>query len=476
MWARLSLLAVALSAGSVAAQPAGLPVKAVPASANVLAVVDAEALLASPIAAKAGWVGKAEDRYRSGLGVVPPGAKRVLVAGELGLAAGSWVWKAAVIQGEDLPTLASVAEREQSEVNEASGMPVVLSPRGVYFAAPAAGELAVFMPANRQTLARWTAHVREPGSGPAKYLATAAKTADKHHVVLALDLADAVDPAAAKAAAAALFCVVQKKVDAAAFGQFLSDAKGITFTATAKDAVRATLRIEFASNPLKYEKILREAVLEILDDEGANLPELAKWETSYGDTSFMMTGVLAPSSLEHVLGLLSFPHAAAAADAAPSGPETRRYFDAVHGAVVDLKKLAKEPNYERTALWHETAARKIESINPRSADPAAVQYAQGIAGRLRAIAGSLHGVPIDVAKLEQGAYAFVYANPTLTWYGRPRVFGSMATSVSTNLPQVRADQNKAVADDLKKRQELWSQIEELTTRTQAKLAAQYRDF
>jgi hypothetical protein len=449
MWLRISslaaaLLPVAFTAAAVA-QPPGLPVKTVPPSANVLAVVDAEKLLASPIAAKAGWAGKAEERYRSGLGVLPPGAKQILVAGDLGLSNGAWAWKAAVIQGDGLPKLDAVAEREKSEVTDASGVPVVLSPRGVYFAAPADGQIAVFAPANRQTLARWTAHARDPGPGPAKYLAAAAKLADKRHVVLAVDLAEAVDPAAAREVAAALLCVVQKKVDAAAFGKFLAEAKGVTFTATATDAVRATLRVDFASNPLKFEKVLRDAVLEILDDEGASLPELAKWESSFGDTSFTLTGVLSPESLERILGLLAFPHAAAPADAAPTGPATRRYVDAVNATVADLRKLSKEPSYERTALWHETAARKIDLLNPRGVDPAAVQYGRSVAGRLRAIAGSLRGVPIDVGRLEQGAYAYAWATPR-TLFGVPLVGSSPSNmGFQTNLPQVRADQNLLIS-------------------------------
>jgi hypothetical protein len=481
MWVRTSLLAAALTVGTfgrpAAAQPAGLPIKAVPPTANFLAVVDAEKLLASPAAAKAGWAGKTEERYRSGLGIVPPGAKRVLVAGDVGLGAGAWAWKAAVIQGADLPPLASIAEREQSEVTDATGVPVVLSPRGVYFAAPADGELAVFQPATRQALARWTAHVRDPGPGPSKYLAAAAKHAEKSHVVLALDLAHAVDPTAARDEAAALFCVVQKKVDAAAFGKFLAEAKGIRFTATAGADVRATLHFDFASNPLKYEKLLRDAILEILDNEGASLPELAKWESSYGDTSFSLSGVLSPESLERILGLLSFPHAAAASAAAePTGPATRRYFDAVNAVVDDLKKLAKEPNYERTALWHETAARKIEALNPRGVDPAALAYARDIANRLRAIAGSLRGVPIDLVQLEKGAYAITWGAPNRGWFGMPRVGGPENIGFQTNIPQVRADQNKVVAADMKKRDEIWSQIAEMMSRARSSLAGKYKDF
>jgi hypothetical protein len=168
---------------------------------------------------------------------------------------------AAVVHLPATPPLADLAACERAEPDEVGGRPVVLSPRGAYFAATAADKLAVFYPANRK----------------------------------------------------------------------------------AGDRVTGTVRIDFGSNPLPFERVLRDVFLEVLADEGADLPELAKWEARYPDSAMYLSGSLSPESFARVVGAFAFPHAC--------GPDPW-YFDAVKATVEDVRQATKGANPDKTALWH----------------------------------------------------------------------------------------------------------------------------
>src|SRR4029453_5483005 len=96
-------------------------------------------------------------------------------------------------------------------------------------------------------------------------------------------------------------------------------------------------------------------------------------------------------------------------------------------------------NYEKTATWHEKAAAQIEQLNERGVDPAAVNGAFEVSKRLRAIAGTLRGVPIDLDALASKQY--YYSRPSVGvmpggWWGwQPVIFGP--TQVETNIPEIQ---------------------------------------
>src|SRR5262249_26070171 len=156
---RSRLLTAPIVLLATTAAPAAAPfddlLQSVPPTANILVMVDVKGLTSSPIGEKAGWTAKVEERFRSGVGVLPPGAERLLIAGQLNLAGGGWVWKAAVVHRPSIPPLKDIAAHEGGELDEVAGTPVVHSPRGAYFASLKADQLLVFHPPNRQALSQW---------------------------------------------------------------------------------------------------------------------------------------------------------------------------------------------------------------------------------------------------------------------------------------------------------------------------------
>ncbi len=175
--------------------------------------------------------------------------------------------------------------------------------------------------------------------------------------------------------------------------------------------------------------------------------------------------------------MFAFPQAGSAVPAnAPSGPTkdaTKRYFETVHEIVEDVRSLKQDRRYDKMALWHETAAKKIEQLNPRAVDPHALAYGNDVAQRLRAIAGSLRGVPIDLDKLQSEGY--LYATQYVSSWGWWR-WRAVQNDVHTNLPQVRAKMAQVVADDEKTRQQLWGEISERGSKTRVALSRKYPGF
>jgi hypothetical protein len=464
----LAALCVASAAAPAAAGPFDDLLTTVPPTANVLVLLDVKALADSPVGKKAGWGEKIDERYRSGAGVMPPGSERILIAAQADFAGGGRLWQAAVVQAPAAPTLKDLADREQAEPNEVGGLPVVLSRRGAYFAAPAAGQLVAFYPPNRQALSQWATHAREAKAADlSRYLAEAARRVEGQHVVIALDLTDVVDPDSAKEAAASFLALPRRNVDPAAFGKLLGTLRGLTFTAKAGDRVTGTLRIDFGSNPLPFERVLKDVFLEVLAGEGADLPELARWDARYTTSTMFLSGSLSPESFERLVGVFSFPQAggAAAGEKKPTLARTRWYFGAVQAVVEDVRKATKATNADKTALWHETAARRIGQIDPRGVDPAVVKAAREVAARLQAVAASLQGVPIDLEKLKQHTYFYTAGYTWGGWWRMP----STNWVVTTNLPEMRARMEKVIADDAKNRELLWKEIDDLIAQTQSKL-------
>jgi hypothetical protein len=139
----------------------------------------------------------------------------------------------------------------------------------------------------------------------------------------------------------------------------------------------------------------------------------------------------------------------------------------------DVARLKDSPNYLKTATWHEKAAVQLENLSRNGVDPLAAEAADRVSKRLRAIATSLRGIPIDMDALASQQYYF--ANPVVVpggWWGwRPYVTGS---NVETNIPQIQAKMATTIADDQKRRLEAWSQIERVMIDAKKALSEKYK--
>ena len=124
----------------------------VPDHANTVVVIEREAILRSPLAARLGWAKKSEADYLAGISAIPPGASKLVFAAQLvpGSLGSSWV--IGLMQMKNDASIAEVARREKHSVDNLAGFPVVLCPRDAYFVEMGPRLVGTMHPANRQEL------------------------------------------------------------------------------------------------------------------------------------------------------------------------------------------------------------------------------------------------------------------------------------------------------------------------------------
>jgi hypothetical protein len=454
--------------------------KHVSANTNTLALIDVKGAYTSSLAKKELWAEKGRAGNRGGLGFVPADAEQVVIASEINLTTMVRDFQVGLVKVRNTPSPREILTREGGTLDEIADRGVALSSRGVYFTTLSASELAAVYPPDRQYTARWLkaalASKTVPLSG---YLLRAVEKAGGNTVTIALDLEDVVDKTMLKAALAVSPTIVKHKIaDVSVLVNVMSTVKGLTFAAKVGETITGTIVIEFRADPTRFRKTLPDLILELLDGQGVWIAGMDKWEVTFTETSMTLSGPLATADLKQVISLFAFPHVGEPTEPGvklgeTSIPATKRYVAAVDAVLTDVSRLKDDPNYVKTATWHEKAAAQLENLSRHGVDPLAKDAADQVARRLRAIASSLRGVPIDMKALDSQQY--YYATPVVApggWWGwRPYV---TSANIETNIPQIQAEMARVVADDEKRRLEAWSQINRVMVDAKRTLVDKYK--
>jgi hypothetical protein len=262
--------------------------------------------------------------------------------------------------------------------------------------------------------------------------------------------------------------------------------RGFRLTIVVAEDIVARLRLDFDQPVGVSDQLLKEIVLEWLDESGARVAALANADAKIVGNSFTLSSQMEEQGLRRVLSLIQTPHPAEAV-ADPNTPETqaanaiasKRYYSAVVSLVRDLmSQNRKAADYERTALWHEQYAVKIENLSTVGVDADLAAWGYDVAQRLRALASSLRGVPVQVDKLQRSIrYDVKTYNQRVatTEYGaffRPQWF-----TAESNLQDIRAAQQDTIAKDQEDREQIWNMMEEDRLKIVAKMKDKYKvDF
>jgi hypothetical protein len=471
--------------------------KYVPNNTNVIALIDIKGAFASPLAKKENWLEKGQPNNRGGLGFLPAEADTVVIASDINFNKLTRQFQVGLVKlHKNVPGMNEFATREGGTFDEIAGRATVLSPRDVYYVPMSASELAAVYPADRQDTSRWLRSVRaSQGATLSPYLKAAAAKAGTAAVTIALDLDDVVDKTILKLSLPASPTVAKNKnLDLGRLANMMASVKGVTFQAKIENIVTATLTWEFGFDPRQFSKTLPFMVLELIDGQGVSIPDLDTWEVSFTETTMTFTGTLLTRDLKNIVSLFAFPTAhddlkdLDAKDTDPDNPaakkgneisptSTKRYFTTVNAILNDLKKTQNNPNYAKTATWHEKGAAQIAQLSRLRVDPAAVNAAMEAARGLQAIGASLRGVPVDVNALSNQAYAVTYRQTGIMpggWWGwRPYLYiGS--SQLDTNIPQIQASISKVIDEDQTRRAETWSQISRTMVDTGNTLSEKYK--
>ncbi|MCI0701894.1 MAG: hypothetical protein L0241_12500 [Planctomycetia bacterium] len=475
-------LALGLAGTTLAASPYDELLKHASGNTNTIVLIDVKGAFASQLAKNEKWAEKTQQSGYGGLGFMPPDGDHLAITSEINFTTMVRDFQIGLVKVRNLPNFKELATREGGTTAEIAGQLTVLSPRNVYFTNFPGSILAAVYPADRQYVARWL-KANKAGKLPplSPILRKAADGSGENTLTIALDLEDVVEPTVLRfGLRVSPVMVKNKNVNQFALSVFLSRMKGLTFSAKVTDTVKGTLVVEWPDDVNRYKGVLKDLFLELVDSFGIAIEGLNSWEVVFTDTTMTLSGSMSSSDLKRIVSLFSFPQPGLSSEAPvmndePTAGATQRYLVAVDSILADIRKVKENKNYEKTATWHDKAAAQLEHIGRKNVDPLAVDFAFESAKRLRAIANSLRGVPLDLDALAQKGY--VYTERNALWGGWWGGWGGLAfapTSAQTNVPEILGEMSKVIANDKKKRDDTWAQIDNMLADTKRKLESKYK--
>ena len=474
----LTCIAAALPAAGRADDLADL-LKRVPGDMNTVAVINVAEINKTPRAVKEKWRDNHETEYLAGAAAVPAWTSVVVV--------GADILPGALVHGRSVALIpvnysvdaSTIAKRENGVTQSVNDQTLVLSPRRGYFGFPTAGIVAVSGTMPRQDFARWVRSARNPDKpAVSAYLQSAVAANRAAHVLIAIDLGDAIDPTAAKQAVERAGVVTgERNVDALV--AVLASTRGLVFTATIGDTTKATLKIEFGLPMSGFVDAFKRLWPKAMEATGLEIEELKTAELKSDGQSVTVTADLSDASLRRALSLVAAPGDAVEGKDAASIRTPKeaaglaasvRLYKAVNSVLDDLKVQGgtKSKDYVRSAAFFDAYAAKVEKLPLTDADPALVQYAVSAAAKLRAMAVSLRGGKMQLD-------AFEHYKST-TWAGT-RSWGGGAVQLSTNVQEMDSKATELVARLEPERAKIWGILESDRSAVRQEMLQKYKiDF
>jgi hypothetical protein len=371
---------------------------------------------------------------------------------------------------------------------------VVLTSRRSYVVELETGLMGAMYPANHQELARWIRFAdRNQNLVLSPYLLNSVSAARGAPIQMALDLEDIVDPKAVHLWVSNSPVLKGKKERSEALEELVKGLRGVRFTARVEENTTTDVRLDFSKPVGSQADYLKDLFLEALDDIGAALDSFrnCRVRTEADEKTVVLKTELSNEELRFIMSLIQVPSTDPEPESATPGNSspgaqspgktigakadplaTQRYFDAVQRLVSDLqKKNKKAEDYVKTAVWHETYARKINEFPRQGVDEEMLQYGASVSNKLWALANSLRGVPLKVNLLESQKY--VYTPPTIYIRIGRGPAPPVPTYTDTNVPEMTAKQKEAVARDESDRNEIWKSLDQEKYRIHRRMTEKY---
>lgn len=450
-----------------------------PPSANAATVIDVQAIYNSPLAQKANWAKQRPLPF-------PPTLYTVALATRIdpgSLSGGHW--EVGVGRPIGRVTMDQLAVREKGAVETIAGAQAVLSPRNLYFVEIRPWIIGMVCPADRQEVAHWVKDIRNIPGGVVRldpYLkASVTNNTPTTQFIMALDLADAINPAEAEKeiTAARPKMMGGQMPPEGETAKLLATIQGMRLTFLVTDEIRGELRFDFAESPAPYISWAKPLLTYYLTRRGASVEALEDWTAEAVGNAIVMKGTLREQGFRRILSLVAPPAPPTEHDGnTPLNAEikqlaTERYYQTILTYLDDLRKPSKktEQDYPKFATWYDSFEQKIEQLPTYAVDEDVARYGQVTAMRLKGIASSLRGDVVDVQKLEKSISVWVsgiYADN----YGWGRRY-QPSVYLQTNEGEVRARQQQAIERGASVRQDLWSRIDNDTDAIGKVLAQRY---
>jgi len=464
----------------------------VPEKADAILIVRLQALLESHRGQQENWSKKYQAGYLNGAVRIPPTVKTMLMATDVQTneSAGAAVYGVALLKSKKRLSPEGLASKEGGEVVTVANHPVVLTSRNSFIVELAPGFVGAVTPPNRKELARWMRFaMTDHDSVVSSYLRNAVTAAQGAQIQMAVDLKDMVDPKAVH-----LWLKNSKKLEGSQSSyeplcELVKGMRGIRFAAHIRNKTMGEVSLDFSDSVENRADAVKELFLESLDEMGAAIDEFrdSKIRTEANGKTVVLKAELNDATLRKILSLIQMPSIPATPGDdqvpptySPGGSvkieleATERYYNAIQQLLEDLRnKLKKADDYDKTALWHETYARRIAQLARQGVDKEMIQYGVTVSSQLWALANSLRGVPVKVDLLEGEKYYYA----PFTIFNRFSRFNSQLNYLDTNIPEKTAKQREAVAQGESERQQIWKTLDQEKHRVRQRMSEKFKtDF
>jgi len=493
------LLLLALASTGQAQDDVRILLRRVPESSDALLIVRLKALLDSPRGQQENWSAKYQLGFLHGAVRIPPSVRSLVIASEIhpGPSTTSTTFGVALLNSRKRISMSALAVKEGGQLTTVADQPVVLTSRNSFIAELAPGFIGAMTPPDRKEFARWMHFAmtdREPNLS--RYLSNAVSAGRGAPIQLAIDLKDLLHPKAVRHWPATKE-KEGKKVNFEPLMELVQGMTGIRFVARVQDRITADISLDFSKSVADRANSIRDLFVEAMEEVGGAIDEFrdAQVRTESDGRTVVLRTELSDTALSEIMSLIQMPTFQADPEDTKTPPSpgkvdlaaTTQYFNAVQQIVDDLrKKLRRSDDYNKTALWHETFAKRITELPQQGVDEEMLRYGSLVASQLWALANSLRGVPLKVEILDGQKYYYSYQPPSI-WIGRRRgllppgpsaflFFGSSGYT-DTNIPEITSKQKEAVEQGEYDRDQIWKTIDQERLKIRRRMSEKFKtDF
>ena len=468
---RRLLSAATMIAISPALAPAQDATLWMPDGLNAVLAIDVASAYRSPIALQEQWAKKAAESFVAQEVFLPPSAQRVTIGAELNLLdALSPVRQHVVLDLKPGTELEGVAALTGSTVETTSGIRGLSFPNGRYIVEAQPQRWLMAHPGGRQAGLRWAR------SGPAKasplsslLKQAAASASDKSPVVIALDLADAVDQPSATAFLQELPGAPLKGSALQNAAKVLASVRGVVCKVTLGAARMAECRIEFGESADPLGPVALPLVQAVLNRGGASLEDPNAWKARVDGYALVFEGELSASGLKRLISLVRPPvlgtSGGMTGDDQPAATiaASRKYYRSIDQELDDLRKTMKRVG-DNHITWYERSARTIDDLPLKNVDKDLQTFGARVSNSLRyqAQAERMSNIQKGTRGFQSGAY-------TTTGYAG---YGGVYAIAGGNQQAISAEQNQATKSV---RFGEWKQIEDGLVEIRRALTNKYNE-
>ncbi len=467
----------------------------VPPSANAVAVVDVEGLFKSKLGTSEGWSRRYVTDYANGMVPFPPSVQSAVLAAKIDTDSIHADWELGLVRLKSPFAMKKLAEKESATLEKLEGHSFVATDRRTSFIELKAQRLAVTNHKSRQDVARWLRGTRDAAKPMISEYLLEAVTDPKGQYHLALDLQDVLQFDSAKVRLQNSSALKGQTADLDALAKLAVGLRGLRVSIDVGETIEGTLRIDLSDEIAPYARLLPRIALAAFQKNGVFIDELTDAKVDFGEKSFTFTATLSEPSFRRIISLIQptvghLDDGSHGSDSPPAPGEvvaeqsaSARFYKTIQTQLNDLETNArKSKNYESSAHWFESYAKKISQLPSRDVDPDLLNYSTSVVTKLRAIARSLRGVPLDVSALQFAKKQEVYVYPqnyySNSWYGGVSygagyAFAQPRYEYKNNFAEVEAKQAKVIADAAKDRQKVWDLLQGETASMRSQLSKKF---